>query len=83
MRKLQKDADFYRQLVAEKFDIAVYRHDGVLDLPLSPIKPKKVLIIFLGLIIGGLLGSAFVLIRYFLNKRAAKSPRPVATSGAQ
>lgn len=69
LRKLQKDADFYRQLVAEKFDIAVYRHDGVLDLPLSPIKPKKVLIIFLGLIVGGLLGSSIALMRYFLNKR--------------
>lgn len=69
LRKLQKDAHFYQQLVAEKFDIAVYRHDGVVDLPVSPIKPKKVLIVFLGLLLGGLLGAAFALLRFFVGKR--------------
>ncbi|WP_050483067.1 LPS O-antigen chain length determinant protein WzzB [Pseudomonas sp. Ant30-3] len=78
LRKLQKDANFYQQLAAEKFDIAVYRHDGVVDLPLSPIKPKKVLIIFLGLIIGGLLGSAFALLWHFLLKRRGGSSESVA-----
>jgi chain length determinant protein (polysaccharide antigen chain regulator) len=69
LRKLEKDAEFYKQLVGENFDIAVYRHDGVLDLPLSPIKPKKVLIVFLGLVIGGLLGSAIALLKHFVLKR--------------
>jgi chain length determinant protein (polysaccharide antigen chain regulator) len=73
LRKLQKDADFYKQLVGEKYDIAVYRHDGVLDLPLSPIKPKKVLIVFLGLVIGGLLGSAIVLLKHFVFSRRDKT----------
>jgi len=69
LRKLQKDADFYKQLEAERYDIAVYRHDGVLDLPLSPIKPKKVLIVFLGLVIGGLLGCALALLQHFVFNR--------------
>ncbi len=74
LRKLQKDANFYQQLTAEKFDIAVYRHDGVVDLPLSPVKPKKVLIIFLGLIVGGVLGSIYALLRHFLlNRRGGSS----------
>lgn len=69
LRRLQKDADFYQQLVVEKFDIAVYRQDGVVDLPLSPIKPKKALIVFLGILVGGLLGGAFALLRFFVIKR--------------
>jgi chain length determinant protein (polysaccharide antigen chain regulator) len=81
LRKLQKDADFYKQLVAEKFDISVYRHDGVLDLPLSPIKPKKVLIVFLGLVIGGLLGTSLALLQHFVFKRREKGSVPGTVSG--
>jgi chain length determinant protein (polysaccharide antigen chain regulator) len=80
LRKLQKRADFYKQVEAEKFDIAVYRHDGVLDLPVSPIKPKKVLIVFLGLVIGGLLGCAIALLQHFVFKR--KNAESSATLGA-
>lgn len=69
LRKLQKEADFYKQLESEKFDIAVFRHDGVLDLPVSPIKPKKSLIILLGLSVGGALGFAIALLQHFIAKR--------------
>jgi chain length determinant protein (polysaccharide antigen chain regulator) len=71
LRTLQEEADFYKQLVSEKFEFAVYRHDGVQDLPVSPIKPKKSLIILVGLIIGGLLACAFVLLQYFIRKGRA------------
>lgn len=81
LRKLQKDADFYKQLVAEKFDISVYRHDGVVDLPLSPIKPKRVLIVFLGLVIGGLLGTSLALLQHFVFKRREKGSVPGTVSG--
>jgi chain length determinant protein (polysaccharide antigen chain regulator) len=69
LRNLQKDVDFYQKLESEKFEIAAFRHDGVLDLPISPIKPKKVLIVFLGLVIGGLLGSSIALLSHFITKR--------------
>ncbi|WP_027924116.1 LPS O-antigen chain length determinant protein WzzB [Pseudomonas sp. URMO17WK12:I12] len=82
LRKLQKRADFYKQVEAEKFDIAVYRHDGVLDLPVSPVKPKKVLIVFLGLVIGGLLGSAIALLQHFITKRRrAESSETLGVNG--
>lgn len=69
LRSLQKDVDFFQRIESESFEIAAFRHDGVLDLPTSPIKPKKALIIFLGLLVGGLLGSAVVLLNYFIAKR--------------
>jgi chain length determinant protein (polysaccharide antigen chain regulator) len=80
LRALQKQADFYKKLEAEKFDIAVYRHDGVLDVPVSPIKPKKIVIVFLGLIIGGLLGCGIALLQHFVSAYGrTKAP---ATSAA-
>ncbi|MNF57918.1 Lipopolysaccharide biosynthesis protein WzzE [compost metagenome] len=69
LRNLQKDVDFYKKLESEKFEIAAFRHDGVLDLPVSPVKPKKVLIVFLGIVIGGLLGSSIALLNHFITKR--------------
>ncbi|TDK52835.1 LPS O-antigen chain length determinant protein WzzB [Pseudomonas moraviensis] len=71
LRDIQKDVDFYSKLEAEKFAITAFRHDGVLDLPASPVKPKKALIVFLGLLFGGLLGSSISLISYFIGKRRA------------
>jgi chain length determinant protein (polysaccharide antigen chain regulator) len=69
LRKLQARYDVYKQLSTEVFDIAVFRQDGVLDQPVSPIKPKKFLILVLGLVVGGLLGSAIALLRRFVINR--------------
>lgn len=69
LRNLQARVQFYKQLQAAQFEFSVFRHDGVLDLPSSPIKPKKYLIIFLGLVIGGLLGSSIAVFKHFETKR--------------
>ncbi|WP_053122453.1 LPS O-antigen chain length determinant protein WzzB [Pseudomonas sp. P1.31] len=69
LRNLQKDVEFFQKVESENFEIAAYRHDGVLDLPSSPIKPKKALIILLGLLVGGLLGCAVALLNHFIAKR--------------
>lgn len=37
--------------------------------PMSPVKPKKVLIIVLGLVLGAVLGAGMALIRYFICRR--------------
>ncbi|MNJ65777.1 hypothetical protein D3C77_618150 [compost metagenome] len=55
--------------------------------PISPIKPKKSLIVALGLILGGLVGSFVVLLRYAFKKRRyegariAIAPMPIAACG--
>lgn len=69
LRQLQKEFEFYKMLGSETFKIAAFRHDGVLDLPESPVKPKKALIVFLGLLFGGFLGSAIALLSHFIAKR--------------
>lgn len=69
LRKLQKEHDFYKGLEAGTYDIAVFRQDGVLDDPVAPVKPKKALILILGVVVGGLLGSIIALIRSFILKR--------------
>ncbi|UHC82566.1 Wzz/FepE/Etk N-terminal domain-containing protein [Pseudomonas sp. NIBR-H-19] len=69
LRQLQKEFEFYKMLGSETFKIAAFRHDGVLDLPVSPVKPKKALIVFLGLLVGGFLGSAIALLSHFIAKR--------------
>nr|WP_305777810.1 GNVR domain-containing protein [Pseudomonas sp. Hg5Tf] len=43
--------------------------------PISPIKPKKSLIIALGLILGGVVGSLIVLLRYAFKMRRYERAR--------
>lgn len=65
LRKLQGQYDFYKTLTVKADDIAVYRLDGVIQPPDSPIKPKKLLILVLGLVLGASLGVVLGLIRQF------------------
>ncbi|MDP2245002.1 LPS O-antigen chain length determinant protein WzzB [Pseudomonas sp.] len=53
--------------------VAVFRQDGEIEVPDQPIKPKKPLIVALGVVLGGMLGVFIALIRLMLRKRAAKA----------
>jgi LPS O-antigen subunit length determinant protein (WzzB/FepE family) len=47
--------------------------DQTAETPLKPIKPKKFLIVFLGVVLGGMLGVFAALLRsMFINRRSAK-----------
>ena len=37
--------------------------------PMQPVKPRKALLILLGLLLGGMLGVLIVLVRYFVATR--------------
>jgi chain length determinant protein (polysaccharide antigen chain regulator) len=63
LRMLQMRYNFYRKLNIDPERISVYRQDGVVEVPESPIKPRKSLILLLGIIVGGLLGGFVALIR--------------------
>jgi chain length determinant protein (polysaccharide antigen chain regulator) len=69
LRKLQGLNEFYRTLAVKAEDVAVYRLDGVIQPPDSPIKPKKALIILLGMIVGLGLGLIVGLMRHFWSVR--------------
>jgi chain length determinant protein (polysaccharide antigen chain regulator) len=73
LRKLQTEYDFYNAIGVKAEDVAVYQLDGVIMPPDSPIKPRKALIVVLGLVLGLMLGVIFSVIRQFWNERAAQS----------
>lgn len=52
---------------------ALYRVEQAPAVNLDPIKPKKLLVVALGVVLGGMLGVFVALIRLMLRKRAAKA----------
>lgn len=75
LRELQTQYDFYKRLRGGIYEIAVYRQDGTVDEPLDPVKPKKLMILVLGLGAGILIGSAFALLRSFIRKNGLSGTR--------
>jgi chain length determinant protein (polysaccharide antigen chain regulator) len=68
LRSLQMRYGFYRKLNVDPESISVYRQDGVVDVPESPIKPKKMLILAVGVLGGLILGGFLALIRFFISR---------------
>ncbi|NUT79807.1 LPS O-antigen chain length determinant protein WzzB [Pseudomonas brassicacearum] len=66
LRSLQMRYNFYRKLNIDPERISVYRQDGSVEVPESPIKPRKGLIVVLGIIAGVILGGFMALIRFVL-----------------
>lgn len=56
------------------YEVAVFRQDGVLDEPLEPVKPKKLLILVLGLGVGLALGVILALLRSFIRNGKKTTP---------
>jgi chain length determinant protein (polysaccharide antigen chain regulator) len=73
LRELQSQYDFYKWLRGGIYEIAVYRQDGTVDEPLEPVKPKKLLILVLGLGAGVILGSIFALLRSFIRNNGKET----------
>ncbi|WP_460086855.1 LPS O-antigen chain length determinant protein WzzB [Pseudomonas sp. H1_B04] len=65
LRSLQMRYNFYRKLNVDSESISVYRQDGSVEVPESPIKPNKALILFLGAVAGLILGGFIALVRFF------------------
>jgi chain length determinant protein (polysaccharide antigen chain regulator) len=72
LRSLQMRYNFYRKLNVDPENISVYRQDGSVEVPESPIKPRKFFILEMGIIIGFLLGGFVALIRFFLARANAR-----------
>lgn len=70
LRELQGKYKFFKGLEIDPTAVSVYRLDGDVELPDTPVKPNKALILILGIISGFILGLAFVLLR---GLSAAKS----------
>lgn len=65
LRQQQAELKFYRGLTINPASVAVFRQDGGIDVPDKPVKPKKTLIILVGLLAGALLGVLLAMLRHF------------------
>jgi len=72
LRELEAKRSFFKELQTRTRDVAVYRVDGVVELPETPVKPKKVVIILLGLLFGLVLGGMAAMAYQLFARREIK-----------
>lgn len=65
LREQQSSLIFYRALEVDSRVVEAFRQDGAVESPDSPVKPKKFIIVFLGILAGGALGVLLALLRHF------------------
>lgn len=74
LRDLQDRLELLQRIDVKPDNVAVFTLDSVAEVPETPIKPKKTLILAIGLVLGGMLGVLIALIRSMLRKgRLAKA----------
>lgn len=69
LRDLEAKYQLFSGVSPDPNNVAVFRQDGEIEVPDQPIKPKKSLIVALGIVLGGMLGLLIALIRVVLIKR--------------
>lgn len=73
LRGIEEKLAYYQGLEAAPDNVTVYRQDGVVSQSSSPVKPKKAIILIIGLIAGAGLGCTIALMRYFIRRRVARA----------
>ncbi|SEE39870.1 LPS O-antigen chain length determinant protein WzzB [Pseudomonas kilonensis] len=68
LRSFQMRYNFYRKLNIDSERVSVYRQDGGVEVPESPIRPRKGLILVLGVLAGLLSGGFVALVRYVFKR---------------
>ncbi|WP_248916201.1 LPS O-antigen chain length determinant protein WzzB [Pseudomonas moorei] len=71
LRLKQESQSFYRNLDIDPTSIAVFRQDGVVEIPDEPVKPRRMLILVLGLLFGLFCGVSLAFARFLLLERFA------------
>lgn len=71
LRSLQERLEFLKGVDVSPDNVAVFTLDSPALVPDTPIKPKKVLILALGIILGGMFGVFVALVRHMLRSRNA------------
>ena len=69
LRELENQLDFLAKVSVSPDGVAVFTLDSAAEVSETPIKPKKALILALGVVLGGMLGIFIALIRSMLAKR--------------
>lgn len=68
LRGLQNQLVFLKGIEVRPDNVAVFTLDSAAEVPETPIKPKKPLILALGVILGGMLGVFIALVRCMMRK---------------
>lgn len=68
-RALQTRAQVLDSVVIDETKVAVYTLDSPAEAADTPIKPKKPMILALGIVLGGMLGVMIALVRIVIRKR--------------
>lgn len=71
LRDLQARYMFYKGLDASSSGVSVYRLDGAIEQPVSPVQPKKALLAVLGLVFGLLAGIVAALVVWMSRRQAS------------
>lgn len=72
LRQRQEALTFYRNLQIDQGMVQIFRQDGAIQSPDKPIKPKKLVIVLVGAMLGGALGIFLGLIQYVRRERRGK-----------
>lgn len=73
LRDLESDLVFLKRVNVNPDNVSVFTLDSAAEVPQTPIKPKKALILVLGSVLGSMLGLFVALIRSMLAKRSVKA----------
>lgn len=68
LRQQQSSLAFYRALEIDPKVVEAYRQDGGVESPDSPVRPKKFIIVFLGVLAGGALGILLAFFRHIYSR---------------
>lgn len=73
LRSLQEELSFLNTIEIDPSAVAVFTLDSAAQQPQTPIKPKKMMIVALGLVLGGMLGVFVALIRLMVGRNASQA----------
>lgn len=68
LRGLQGQLEFLKGVAIKLDNVAVFTLDSAAEVPETPIKPKRALILVLGIVLGGMLGGGTALVRSMKSK---------------
>lgn len=69
LRSLQEQLSFLKTIDVEPDNVSVFTLDSAAQIPETPIKPKKTLIVALGVVLGGMFGVFIALIRVLMRRK--------------
>jgi chain length determinant protein (polysaccharide antigen chain regulator) len=78
LRDLENQLNFLKEIDVNPDDVSVFTLDGSAAVPETPIKPKKSIIIAVGLIVGCMLGVSIALIRSMFKKSNVKPVKRIS-----